>query len=105
MGLLTLLGVAGFFTGLATMFALARRWPRTVRALVGALAVVGFVLLGWAMSEGVWGAPGKIDFGSPGAESAFRIGYPLASLGTAAFLTGLIPRDPRWVGSKAAVAD
>lgn len=47
-----------------------------------------------AMAEGLWAEPGRVEYGSPRAEWAFRIGFPLASVGTAVFLIGLVPPHP-----------
>ena len=91
LGLLQLAGAAAL---LAAVYALGRRWPRAVRCLVGVLALAGYGLLGWAMSEGVWGETGRVEYGSAGAEWAFRVGYPLASVATAVFLIGLVPPHP-----------
>jgi hypothetical protein len=85
-----------YFAGLAAVFALARRWRRLMLALVGTLVLVGAVLLGWAASQGIWAEPGKVHAASPAAEMAFRIGGPLASIGTAVFLMALPLPDPRW---------
>ena len=81
--------------GLAIVFALARRWRRTVLSIVGAVTVAGVILLGWSASGGVWAEPGKVHFGSPSGEVSFRIGFPAACLGAAVFLVGLAPTPPR----------
>jgi hypothetical protein len=103
---LALLRVAAFVGGLATVFAVARRWPGPVLALVAALTAAGTTLLGWAASEGLWPEPGKIQYGSPAAESAFRVGFPVTAIGASVVLIGLMPASKRLgTGTKAVVAD
>jgi hypothetical protein len=105
--LLALLRVAGFVAALTGVFALARRWRRTVLSIIAVLTTVGAGLLAFAASHGIWAEPGQVHAGSPEARTAFLVGLPITTLGAAIFLVGLVPAEPRWCrpGAKGAVAE
>lgn len=101
-----LVAVALVVGSLASVFALVRRWRLTTLSLIAVAAIAGFVLLGWAMSQGIWAEPGRLHSATPAAREAFNVGFPLASFGTAVFLIGLLRPDPTWGdGSKALVVE
>src|SRR5262245_57230655 len=81
---------------LAGLFALARRWPWPVRALAAAAVVAGAGLLAWSAAEGVWTDRDGPHFGSATGVLLFRVGLPLASVGAAVLLVGLLPDLRRW---------
>src|SRR5262245_35501747 len=93
---LAFLRVGAFVAGLATVYALARRWRCVVVSLAGLAALSGFALLGWAASQGVWAEPGRLHAASPEAELAFRIGFLLTVIGSSVFIVALPPPHPRW---------
>jgi hypothetical protein len=77
------------------IFLLVRRWPRLIRSLIAVGIVVGIGLLARVSMIGIWAEPGKIHYGSPGAELPFRIGLVLTVLGSAVFLVSLLKSPPR----------
>jgi len=93
---LAFLRLGAFVAGLAMVYALARLWRLAVVSLVGIATLVGLALLGWSALQGVVAEPGRVYAASPEAELAFRIGFPLTSLGSAVFLVALPQPNPRW---------
>jgi hypothetical protein len=89
--------------GGATVFTLARRWPRQVFAALSGLLLVGIALLGYAAAAGIAYnvQAGQVSFASPAAQVAFRVGLPMVSVATAALLVGMLPAESRWAGSAA----
>jgi hypothetical protein len=73
-----------------------RRWRKPGLVVAGAAAAAGIALLAWSAAKGIWAEPGKIHYGSRAGENAFLIGFPLATIGLAVFLAGLLPPHPRW---------
>jgi hypothetical protein len=93
---LAFLRVITFVAGLATVYALARRWRWLIVSLAGIATVAGVACLGWAASQGVWAEPGRVHGASPSVVQAFWIGYLMTVLGAAIFIAALPPPNPSW---------
>jgi hypothetical protein len=93
---LAFLRVFTFLGGLATVYALARRWRCAVVSLAGIATLAGVALLGWSASQGIWAEPGRIHGASPAVEQAFHKGFPLTVLGSAVFIAALPQPNPNW---------
>ncbi|HTK77291.1 MAG TPA: hypothetical protein VL371_18650 [Gemmataceae bacterium] len=93
-----------FVAGLATVYALARRWRWLIVSLAGIAALAGVALLGWAASQGIWAEPGRVHGASPAVVDAFHFGFPLTVLGAAVGIVALPPPNPSWGSGSAKAA-